>query len=136
MITAVYRIFSRLYWSLRMRFWLWRENRALGRFQRRSVELTNGRLLAGHSTPGPPSLEETRFITEMADQLRLQPLIFGDGKKFIKAIGNETPLEEQPLSVEPVKSQLRSRKQELIAGYDAHFLASIRIKSSVHSKRS
>jgi len=61
----------------------------------------------------------------------LTAIIVGDGTNLIKALCGELRLEDQPLSCETALKALAEREAQLIAEYDAHFLASIRIKSPV-----
>jgi hypothetical protein len=107
------------YWSLRLHYWLRQEKRALAKLQ--SVGIVHG---AG-SLPGPA--EEATLINEVAEKLRFQPLLFGDGTGFMKSIGKSCPSQQ----VLAAYKALAGRKTQLIAEYDAHFLASIRIKPQI-----
>ncbi|HKV78726.1 MAG TPA: hypothetical protein VJP02_11320 [Candidatus Sulfotelmatobacter sp.] len=108
----------------------------MARLQSRSVVLIADRLRSRQSTPNSPFVGDTTFITEMAQQLRLQPLLFGDGQSFIKAVVGEVPLDEQCFGCETPKKSLKEQEADLIAEYDAHFLRSIRIKPPVEPSSS
>jgi len=114
-----------------MHFWSRRENRALARLQSRRVVLIADQLPALHRTPEGVSSEDTTFITEVADQLRLQPLIFANGQSFIKAVSGDLPRDRQRPGWENATKSLAEQEADLIANYDAHFLSSMRIKPPV-----
>jgi len=136
MIACLRSIFGRTCWALRMHVWLWRENRALARLQSRSVVLIADRLRSRESTPSSLFLGDPTFITEMAKPLQLQSLLFGDGQSFIRAVGGEAPLDEHCFGCETPKSSLEEQEADLIAEYDADFLASIRIRPPVEPSSS
>ena len=136
MIASLRSILGRTHWSLRMHFWLWRENRALTRLQSRNVVLIADRLRSRQSTPNNLFLGDPTFITEMAKPLQLQSLLFGDGQSFIRGVAGEVPLDKHLLGCETPKRSLEEQEADLIAEYDADFLASIRIKPPVEPSSS
>ena len=81
-------------------------------------------------------LGDPTFITEMAKPLQLQSLLFGDGQSFIRGVAGEVPLDEHLLGCETPKRSLEEQEADLIAEYDADFLASIRIQPPVEPSSS
>ncbi len=129
MIGYVRGIFGRTYWSIRMRYWLWRERRTLTRLESFSLLLRADRLPSREGIAVSPSFG--RCIPEVAAYFRLQHILIGDGNNGTKPRSGELNQEDQSLGRENVRRVLTEREAELIAEYDAHFLASIRIKSPV-----
>jgi hypothetical protein len=117
----VHAICVQTYWSLRLHYWLWQEKRALAKFQ------DVGIVLGADSLPHPA--EEATLIAEITAELRFQPLLFGDGTRFVKSMIGKACPGEQVLPGRAARKALAEWKTQLIAEYDAHFLASVRIKS-------
>jgi hypothetical protein len=129
MIAHMREIFGRSWWLLRMHYWLWREKRSLAKLQSLDVARGVDRPVLWQGTQQSSSLGEPTLVTELAEQLRLQPFLLGDGESFIEAMCAAPRPDDQPTS--DARKELMEREARLIADYDAQFLASIRIKSFV-----
>jgi hypothetical protein len=123
MIEYMRGIFGRTCWSLRMRYWLWQEKRTLARLKSLLLGLLPHQDAAHVSSFGT-------CIPEVAGDLRSPPRWFADGNNLIEALWGERSLEDQSVCHENPRRTLTEREARLIAEYDAHFLASTRIKVS------
>jgi hypothetical protein len=74
---------------------------------------------------------EATVIAEAAEELQLQPFLFVDEKSHIKARSGNECLGEKVHNCNDVRKVLAEREEQLIAEYDANFLASARIKSQI-----
>jgi len=131
MIGDMREIFGRTWWWLRMHYWLWREKQMLATLQNLGVALGVDRPVPCQGISQRPSLGEPTVVTELAEQLQLQPFLFGDSDKFIAAVCGEPIPGDRLITSETTRKELMEREARLIADYDAQFLASIRIKSFV-----
>jgi hypothetical protein len=131
MIGYLREIFGRTWWLLRMHYWLRREKQLLAKLQSLDVVRGVNRSIPAIGTRQSPSLGEPKVVTELAERLRWQPFLLGDGENFIEAICREPRLDDQVITSETVRKALVEREAQLIAEYDAQFLASIRIKSYI-----
>jgi hypothetical protein len=117
-----------IYWSIRMHCWLWKEKHRLARLQKLGVMPGAGRLASGGAVYFSPA-EEAALIADVAKELRLQPLLFGDGKSLIKALSGKECPGANVADRHDAHQTPAGREAQLIAQYDAHFLASVRIKA-------
>ena len=124
----MHAIFVQTYWSLRLRFWLWNERRILAKLHRVRVVASHVSLLHGREPGhGLPS-EESPLIAEVDRDLRFQRLLSADAGSFIPAATGEPYSEVQELLREDARKALKERETQLIAEYDALFVASVRIQ--------
>jgi hypothetical protein len=121
----MHAIFVQTYWSLRLRYWLWKERRILAKLHRVRVMAS----LPQRREPGeglPP--EESPLIAEVERGLRFQSLLSANAGSFIPAATGEPYSEVQELLREDTRKALAERETRLIAEYDALFVASVRIQ--------
>jgi hypothetical protein len=129
----VHAMLVQAYWSLRLHQWLWNERRILAKLQRVGVVPSQVSLLhwgeTGHCLPG----KGVSLIAKVEEELRFKRLLSVGSRSCIKAAAGESCpgesySEEQELLKEAAAKVRAEREARLIAEYDAHFLASMRIQ--------
>lgn len=128
----VHAILIQAYWSLRLQHRLWNESRILAKLQRVGVVPSQVSLLHRRETGHCLPVEGASLIAEVDEELRFQLLLSAGSGSCIKAATGElypeSSREEQGVLKEAAGKVLAEREARLIAEYDAHFLASMRIQ--------
>lgn len=129
----VHALFVQAYWSLCLRQSLWNESRILAKLQRVGVGPSQVSRLHWGETGDCLPAEGASLIAGVEEELRFQRLLCAGSRSCIKAAADEScPGESYPEEQEVLKEaagKVRAeREARLIAEYDAHFLASMRIQ--------
>jgi hypothetical protein len=125
----VHVILLHIYRSTRLHYWLWNERRLLVKLHSVGVAPVQVRLPHGRETEDRLPAEELPLIAEVNKEIGFQRLPFADDSgSFIKAATGEPYPEARELLKEARRKTLVERETQWIAGYDAHFLASMRIQ--------
>lgn len=126
----VHAILLQIYRSTRLHYWLWNERRLLVKLHSVGVAPVHVSLPHGKETELRIPAEKLPVIAEANEankEIEFQRLLFADSGSFIKAPTGDPFSEAQELLKEVSKTFIE-RERQWIAGYDAHFLASMRIQ--------